>query len=284
MRPDPHRGGPGSLRLLIALIALLLLGGCRQAIYTNLTEAEANDVLLTLIRGGIDADKRAVDGKTFEVRVPEASMANAIELLKADSQPARHYASLGDVFAERGLISSPTEERARYIYAIQQELSNTLAQIDGVLVARVHIVMPSSDPFAASVKPASASVLLKHRADVNMQILVPAVKDLVVRSVEGLTADTVSVSLFPARPVPIRNNTVALTQFFGVPVAVEAQRRLWILLGAPWVLVAALVVLLLHAARVRETLRQVVPGQVPSSRDDDGTSDLSLRPDARHAL
>ncbi|HEY5808825.1 MAG TPA: type III secretion inner membrane ring lipoprotein SctJ [Povalibacter sp.] len=280
-----YRKSPSRVpQLLLAAVVLMTLAGCKQAIYSNLSETEANAVLLTLIRGGVDAEKRGTDGKDFAVWVPEAEMASAIELLKADSQPAQHYASFGDVFAERGLISSPTEERARYMYAVQQELSNTLSQIDGVLVARVHIVVPSSDPFATDVKPASASVLLKHRADVNMQVLVPAVKDLVVRSVEGLTANTVAVSLFPAHPTVRSGSSVALTRFFGAPVAASSLTRLWILFALPWLLVATLVVMLLHASRLRDALAARVRRPESAQMTEDTDDDIVLSTGARRAV
>ena len=245
--------------LRICVLALLLgLGGCKQAIYTHLTESEANDVLLTLLSGGVQAQKRPSDEKTFGVWVPEGQIATAIELLRADAQPAEHYANLGEVFARNGLISSPTEERIRFIYGLQQELAKTLSQIDGVLLARVHIVVPANDPFETGIKPASASVFLKHRADMNLQLAVPAVKDLVVRSIEGLNADSVSVSLFAARPSLVAPAQAPVARFFGALVAPDSVPRLWLTFALPWVLVAALIVMLLHATRVRDAIASLV--------------------------
>lgn len=235
----------------LVLAALLALAGCKQAIYSRLSEGEANDVLLTLIKGGVQARKRADQDGKFSVEVSAAEMATAIELLRADAQPSEHYTNLGEVFARDGLISSPTEERIRLIYGLQQELAKTLSQIDGVLVARVHIVVPASDPLELAARPASASVFLKHRADMNVQLAVPAVKELVVRSVEGLTADTVSVSLFPARASATPPAQVPVTWFFGALVASRSVAALWMIFAIPWLLVAVLVVLLLHAAGVR---------------------------------
>ena len=246
-----------ALRLLL-LSLLLVVGGCKQAIYTHLTESEANDVLLTLLSGGVQAQKRPSDEKTFGVWVPEGQIATAIELLRADAQPAEHYANLGEVFARNGLISSPTEERIRFIYGLQQELAKTLSQIDGVLLARVHIVVPANDPFETGVKPASASVFLKHRADMNLQLAVPAVKDLVVRSIEGLNADSVSVSLFSARPTLSAPAQAPVARFFGALVAPASVPRLWMTFALPWVLVAALIVMLLHATRVRDAIAGLV--------------------------
>lgn len=266
--------------ILIVLLALTL-AGCKQPIYTQLSEAEANDVLLTLIKGGVEAQKRSDEGGKFSVWVAEAEIATAIELLRADAQPSEHYSNLGEVFARNSLVSSPTEERIRYIYGLQQELAKTLSQIDGVLVARVHIVVPATDPFEATAKPSSASVFLKHRADINMQLVVPAVKDMVVRSIEGLTAESVAVSLFPARATITPPAQVPVTRFFGALVASRSVVTLWIIFTIPWILVAVLIVMLLHATGVRDTVGRWL--QRRRSGRGDEADNLELPDDERRA-
>jgi type III secretion protein J len=270
-----------NLSMLWVILLALTLAGCKQPIYTQLSEAEANDVLLTLIKGGIEAQKRSGEDGTFSVWVSDAEIATAIELLRADAQPSEHYSNLGEVFARNSLVSSPTEERIRYIYGLQQELAKTLSQIDGVLVARVHIVVPAADPFDATTKPSSASVFLKHRADINMQLVVPAVKDMVVRSIEGLTADSVAVSLFPARATITPPAQVPVTRFFGALVASRSVVTLWIIFTVPWILVAVLIVLLLHATGVRETVSRWM--QRRRSGPGDEADNLELPDDERRA-
>ena len=87
----------------------------------------------------------------------------------------------------------------RYIYAVSQELSQTLRNVDGVVAARVHVVIPANDPLSEKIRPSSAAVFIKHRPDVDLRLLAPAVKDMVAHSIEGLTHDQVSLSLFEAR-------------------------------------------------------------------------------------
>ena len=87
----------------------------------------------------------------------------------------------------------------RYIYAMSQELSQTLRNVDGVVSARVHVVIPANDPLSEKIRPSSAAVFIKHRPDVDLRLLAPAVKDMVAHSIEGLTHDQVSLSLFEAR-------------------------------------------------------------------------------------
>src|SRR5258708_2615305 len=124
-------------KLLVALscFSVLLIGGCKEPIYHQLGEREANNVLLTLLKGGVEADKRDDGEKGYSVWVDDAKMALAIELLKANAQPEDSYRSMGDLFARNQLIATPTEERVRFVFGIEQALSATLAKIDGVLVS-----------------------------------------------------------------------------------------------------------------------------------------------------
>lgn len=256
-------------RLIHAMLlaCLILLAGCEQTVYSNLSEQQANDVLLTLLKGGISADKRA-DEKGYSIWVDSSKMAPAISLLNANGQPPQHYADMGEIFARNSLISSPTEERIRFTYGVEQAIAKTLSQIDGVLSARVHIVLPSNDPLASPVKPSSASVFLKYRADINMQVVIPEVKELVIRSVEGLTVDKVAVSLFPARATGGSANQVPTARFFGLIVANSSVAPLWAMVLVPAITAAILLILLLNAVHVRAWLEKRFASPTAAGRKD----------------
>lgn len=215
------------VRVCVALALALALVGCKMSLYGNLNEQEANEMVAVLSAQGIDAAKEPGEGANWQVTVSKDDLGTALALLRAQGLPADRYVSLGDVFQKQGLVSTPSEERMRYIHAMSQELSQTLRKIDGVVAARVHVVIPANDPLSDKMRPSSAAVFIKHRPDVDLRMLAPAVKDMVAHSIEGLSHDQVSLSLFEAHPPPV----IARAQ----PVPLS-----WLGLGAPALAVLAL--------------------------------------------
>jgi type III secretion protein J len=176
----------------------LLLAACsEQELYSQLSERQANEMVAVLRSAGIDADKKVVEGK-FSVTTSRDDFSRAVHTLNAQGYPRETFDSMGKVFKREGFVSSPLEERARLVHAMSQEISNTLASIDGVVTARVHLVVPERNPLVDKVQPAAASVFIKHRPDKDMTAQVAQIKALVVNSIEGLAYDSVTVALFPA--------------------------------------------------------------------------------------
>ena len=187
------------LRFLGIIFFSVLLAACKVELYSGLSEKEGNEMLAILLDGEVAAEKLLDKDKMVTLMVDADEVSRSIKLLKSLGYPKEKYSSIGDIFPKDGLISSPTEERARYTYSMSQELSSTLSMIDGVITARVHVVLPQEQDTLSDVNyPSSASVFIKYTPELELAGFIPKVKTLVSNSIEGLSLDKITVSLFPA--------------------------------------------------------------------------------------
>jgi len=185
----------GSRGIAVACVAAAL-SACQESLYGGLSEHEANEMISALGDAKVEGAKVPTDDKGWRVEVAGGDVMRALTALRQRGLPRQHYTNLGEMFQRQGMVSTPAEERMRYIYAMSQELSRTIGEIDGVVTAHVHVVIPANDPFGDAVKPSSAAVFIKYSAGTDLRSLSPTVKDLVAHSIEGLSYDNVSLSFF----------------------------------------------------------------------------------------
>ncbi len=213
-------------RVLILLLALSLVGCGNEDLYTNVTESDANTMLGLLIARGISATKRPVKENLFAVAVPRDQFASAVDILKWYGIPKETFDGIGEMFPKTGLVSSPSEERIRFMHALAGNISEMLSNIDGVITARVILVLPSNDPYTNKNNPASASVFLKIRPGFDTTTQIPQIKQLVMNSVEGLSYDKVAVTLVRSDEVDFFNPLKAgaeQAKILGISVKTESK-------------------------------------------------------------
>ncbi|MEZ5824760.1 MAG: type III secretion inner membrane ring lipoprotein SctJ [Geminicoccaceae bacterium] len=202
--------------LFLSLALLLALTGCKTDLYGGLSERDANEMAAILLDNAIDVEREVAKDGSVTLQIEKDDFARSVRLLTEAGFPREPFMDMGQIFGREGLISSPAEERARFIFALSQELSDTLSRIDGVLSARVHIVLPDNNPFRQTATPSSASVFIRHLAEADLGVLVPEIKTLVANGIEGVVYDSVSVALFPARIEALRREPPKLASFLGI--------------------------------------------------------------------
>jgi type III secretion protein J len=250
--------GSGGLTLVVALAVAMTAAACSANILHGVDERSANEATAALERAGIGAEKlpdegaAAGAGATYTIRVAHADGTRAVDLLRALGLPHDRRRGFAETYGQPSLIPTPSEERARYVDALAGEIERTLESADGVVSARVHLVLEESDPLAADAKPRStarAAVLLKARPG-SAPFSDRDVQKLVAGSVAGLEAAAVSVVMTPAADPA---GAAAASLIALGPLRISPGTRP-LLLGA---IVAGLAVLALLATLLLLTARRI---------------------------
>lgn len=220
-----------------------------------------------LLMRNIQAVKIPQKENLFSISVPRQQFAAATDLLRWFGIPGEKFSGIGEVFKKTGIVSSPSEEKIRFMYALSQQIAETLSHIDGVLVARVSLVLPKNDPYTETLTPSSASVFLKFRPGRVPPTLTPQIKTLVMKSVEGLNYDNVSVVIMQSEnidyyyPLHVEQDVSIL----GLKIARKSIWKFWMLLGSIGFITAALVLAIIFGKRIFQELFKKTPATVPES-------------------
>ncbi len=238
MRDEEDKTAAGRTRalprwLLMAVLVSLLAGCGDIQLYTNMPEQHVNEMMAVLLNHGLPAQKKPGEKGTWNLVVDKSVFAAAMDVLVSNGYPRSEFDSLADMYKRQGLVSSPREERVRFMHATSQSIAKSISKIDGVTNARVHIVIPELNPLLDTQPPTSAAVFIKHVRQSNINAYIPQIKQLVQNSIEGLTYERVSVVLFPTdAPVDMRKAAPEVYSILGIQVlAGSASTLRWVLFG-----------------------------------------------------
>jgi type III secretion protein J len=183
-------------RALVAAGLLLLAAGCDAVVRDKLSEAQANQIVVALDAASIAGRKVAGpnrDGSGYRVEVAASELNAALRVLQQQGLPAPDAPDLDRLLQPSGLVATPEEERVRLSAAHAGELARSLERIQGVVNARVHLVLPSAlRPLDAAPAPAQAAVLLVRGAGA-AAIDETSVRRLVAAAVSGLDPGAVTI-------------------------------------------------------------------------------------------
>jgi len=191
-------------RVVLSLVVVAAVGGCSTGVLHGLDESTANESLAALEQAGIGAEKVTEEANgaapLFGLQVPRGEAARALDVLRARGLPRERRQGFAEVYSQPSLIPTASEERARFLQATAGEIERTLETADGVVSARVHLVMEEADPLALENRPragARAAVLVKT-APGRTPLTESDIQKLVAGSVPGLEPHAVAVVLLAA--------------------------------------------------------------------------------------
>lgn len=135
-----------------------------------------------------------IDGGSGALAVPADQIGQARLALASAGMPANADKGFELMTGDQGFGTSQFVENARYQHAMEIELARTIANLQPVREARVHLALPKPSAFTRQRESASASVVLQLRAGSTLeQGQVDAIVNLVSTSVPSLPTDRVTV-------------------------------------------------------------------------------------------
>ncbi len=177
------------ITLLLAVIILVIFYSNRvtyKALFYNLDSSESAGILEILENQGVSYK---VVGDT--IYVPE----DKVDKLRLTVYSNDYSSSKGyEIFDESSFGLTDTEASVMYQRALETELSRTIASIDGIKRARVHLVLPQDSVFVSNTQEATASITLKLQSGNSLnEEQVKAIISMVSGSVENLPKKNIQV-------------------------------------------------------------------------------------------
>jgi flagellar M-ring protein FliF len=177
----------------IAAAGWLLLWSQGQnytVLYGQLSDRESGQVMDALTAAGIEFKLNAAG----VVSVPESKVQEARIRLASQGLPQSDAMGIEMFQKESSLGSSSMMENARYQSVLETELARTIAKVQGVQSARVHLALPKPSVFLRDSHKATASVMLQLYPGRRLEPgQVAAIVHLVASSVPELAASDVTL-------------------------------------------------------------------------------------------
>jgi flagellar M-ring protein FliF len=176
--------------LVAALLGGLLWYGLRtdwRTLYADLDADDARQIAQILTTAQIQYDVSASGGV---IRVPAAELDKA--RLATAAKGGVKSGRLGfEIFDKPNWVGSEFDEQVNYQRALEGELEHTVATLNDIESARIHLVLPHDSLFRDQERPAKASVVLKlkHRSLADGEP--ESIRNLVASAVDGLSPDRV---------------------------------------------------------------------------------------------
>ncbi len=183
----------GVVLISTVLFGLLIYQGKTadyQLLYANLTENDAGPVVEWLKAENIPYQLKN-NGRN--IWIPASILHETRLNLAANGLPAGSGVGF-EVFDKQSFALTDYVQKVNFTRALQGELSRTIASLDPVDTARVHLALPEKRLFKDQQKPATASVIVSLSKGKTLdEKQVQGIIHLVAGSISGLIPENISV-------------------------------------------------------------------------------------------
>lgn len=176
-----------------ALFALVFrVGGEEKALlFSDVEMAEAGQISQKLDAAKIPYELR---GDGTAIYVPRSKVMSARLMLSEEGLPSRGNIGYEIFDKQDALGATQFQQNINRLRALEGELARTIASIQGVDKARVHLVLPERQLFTQDKQSPSASIVLTVKGGQLTQGQVRAVRNLVASAVPGLSVNRVTIA------------------------------------------------------------------------------------------
>ncbi|MBN2885914.1 MAG: flagellar M-ring protein FliF [Chromatiaceae bacterium] len=160
-------------------------------LFTSMESAEAAEVLQALDQLGVPY---RIDTLSGRIEIPQDKIAETRLLLAGQGLPRASDFGFELLQQDMGLGASRLMEGAYHQRAVEGELARSIAALEPVESARVHLAQPERSVFVRERRPPTASVVVNLRGSRALSdIQVGAIVHLVSSSIPGLDPERVTV-------------------------------------------------------------------------------------------
>lgn len=185
---------------LLAIAASIAVGGwvlmwsqtpSYQVLFSNMAPQESTEVVDVLQQMNVDYK---LDPATGALMVPAGDVQSLRLRLATEGLPRSSAQGMDMLNQDQGFGTSQFIERARYQRALEEELSRSIAELNNVRSARVHLAIPKQSVFVRDRKDPTASVVVNLYAGRQLEKgQVAAITHMVASSVPNMTNPDVTV-------------------------------------------------------------------------------------------
>ena len=217
-KPGFSIAGVGQTQIIAGLIVLAIVGGVLSALflrtggaqqallYSGLELTEAAQIADRLDQSNIRYDMRGDGSSIF---VDRNQVMDARLMLSSEGLPSR--GSIGyEVFDKQDALGATTFiQNVNRLRALEGELARTIASLENVRSARVHLVLPERRLFERDEKKPTASIVVDIVGRTLDGSQIRAIRNLAASAVPGLSPDQVTLLDGAGRLLAAANNTDA---------------------------------------------------------------------------